>query len=83
MNKLLCREIVWRRVRLLNKVTTGGGWSFAAGRVMECIGTYNGKFNLKTLRRPPPIVAKDKHGNTTTSYHCGISGVGRGSFIVL
>lgn len=83
MKKILCREIVGRRVRLLRKVTTGGGWSFAAGREMKCIGTYNGKFNLSTLGRPKAIITKTKDGNVLTSHHSGICGVGRSCFEVL
>jgi hypothetical protein len=79
MKQLLCREIVGRRVKLLQTITTNGGWSFKKGRVMKVHGTYNGNFNLECLRRPPMI--KNKDGSQ--SCHSGITRVSRDHFEIL
>lgn len=83
MKTLLCRDMIGKRVKLLDKITTNGGWTFNKGRMMNVIGSYNGRFNLRTLRSPKPIKTKAKDGSIIISIHNGVSGVSRASFEVL
>lgn len=76
---MMCREIVGRRVRLLRKVTTGGGWFFEAGRLMSCEGTAAGRFSLRTIPKEPDI----KNADGSISNHSGIAGVPRDAFEVI
>ncbi len=83
--KLLCRDIVGRRVRLLKTVTTVGGWSFKKGRVMRCLHSWRGQFNLEVLApwRVKEVRTRLLAGNSLLSRHTGIRQVSRRDFEVI
>ncbi len=47
MSREQCRDVVGRHVRLLRDISTRGGETFKAGRIMVCYGTYRGRFTLQ------------------------------------
>lgn len=69
-----CKDYVGRLVRLLREVRTNGGHVFPAGHVMECRGTWRGRFNLDDLKQTV---------GPGWSTRKGVSRVSRNSFEVL
>lgn len=59
-NKVVCRDFVGRKVRLLRTLQTKGGTPFAQGTVLEVMSTCRGRFSLQT---------KDDKGFATGGIH--------------
>jgi len=48
--KVLCRDMVGKRVRLLRAMRTRGGTKFREGQLMDVVSTHRGRFELRTIR---------------------------------
>lgn len=53
-----CRDLVGRRVRLLHDVTTRGGTTYEAARIMIVTNTWRGMFDLEVTPREELMAAR-------------------------